>query len=241
MMDSKDREREIGSASTPPEASCRKMRALVISRYLLPVFVAVVLLILGFFHNVFTSQGGQELGVSLLALWANSIKAARAYLLEGDAVAGGKAFYRVILFSACAVAVLFLVSLLCALFALYVLRRVVRAHGKNDREGEKEAKILFRAFLPNRAWLFVSNLLVLPLALFPEIFSFVCGRFLAASKGQALYVRFNVTAVVVLLFLLALLVVAVFERRLSRSLGLDLFFVDEGDSDGDENEGDEAE
>lgn len=217
------------------------MRALIILRYLSPVFVAAVLLILGFFHNVFASQGGQEIGVSLLPLWVNGIKAARAYLLEGDAVAGGKAFYRVILFSACTVAVLFLISLLSSLFALYVLRRVLRARAENDRKGEKEAKILLRAFFPNRAWLFVTNLLVLPLALFPEIFSFVCGRFLVASKGQALYIRFNVTAVVVLLLLLAVFAMAAFERRFSRSVGLDLFFFDEDDSDEDEDEDDETE
>ncbi len=235
MMGAKDREREVEGVATPPEAGCRKTRALVLLRYLSPVFVAAVLLILGFFHNVFASQGGHELGVSLLPLWANSIKAARTYLLEGDAVAGGKAFYGMILLCACTVAVLFLVSLLSSIFTLYVLWRVMRARAENDSKGEREAKILFRAFLPNRAWLFVTNLLVLPLALFPEIFSFVCGRFLAASRGQAMYIRFNVTAVAVSLLLLALLVAAVLERRFSRDLGLDLFFVDEenGDAEGE--------
>lgn len=241
MMGSKDRERDIGGLTESPETGCRKTRTLVILRYLLPVFSAAVLLILGFFHNVFASRGGEELGVSLLPLWANSIKAARAYLLEGDAAAGGKAFYRMILFSACTVAVLFLISLLSSLFALYVLRRVMRARAENDRKGEREAKILLRAFLPNRAWLFVANLLVLPLALFPEIFSFVCGRFLAASKGQALYIRFNVIAVAVLVLLLTVLAVAVFEHRLSRSVGLDLFYADEDESDRDENAVDEVE
>ena len=235
MTGGKDREREIKDLAVPSQQGCSAKRAVVLLRYAMPLFIAAVLFILGFFHNVFASQGGHELGVSLLPLWANSIKAARTYLLEGDAVAGGKAFYGMILFCACTAAMLFLVSLLSSIFTLYVLRRVMRARAENDSKGEREAKILFRAFLPNRAWLFVTNLLVLPLALFPEIFSFVCGRFLAASRGQALYIRFNVTTIAVSLLLLALLVTAVLERRFSSKVGLDLFFVDEenGEAEGE--------
>lgn len=200
---------------------------LILLRYALPGFVALTVLVFSLFHNVYASQGGREIGVSILPLWFSTLKAARTYLLGGDVVAGGRAFYTVLALCAVIAALFFVISMAACVFSLYSLRRVMRARAAADEKGEREAKILFRAFLPGRGWLVLTNLLSLPLAIFPEIFSFVCGRFLTASKGQALYIRFNTTAAVALVLLLAVLLLAVYERRHARDAGLDLFYIKE--------------
>lgn len=207
---------------------------LILLRYSLPAVAALILLVLGLFHNVYASQGGREIGVSILPLWFSTLKSARTYLLGGDIVAGGRAFYTVLAFCAVLVALLFVISIAACVFSLCTLWRVSRARASGDEKAEREAKILFRAFLPNTGWLLLANLSILPLALFPELFSLICGRFLAASKGRALYIRFNVTAVVTLVLLLAVLLLAVYERRHARNAGLDLFYIKEADEDGTE-------
>lgn len=206
---------------------------LVLLRYALPAIAALILLILGAFHNVYASQGGRKIGVSILPLWFSTLKSARTYLLGLDVVAGGRAFYTVLILCAVLAALFFVISLAACAFSLYTLRRVSRARAAGDLKGEREAKILFRAFLPNRGWLLLANFSILPLALFPEIFSFVCGRFLAASRGQALYIRFNVTAIVTLVLLLAVLILTVYEYRHASAVGLDLFYIKE---EGEEEE-----
>ena len=207
---------------------------LILLRYALPGLSALILLALGAFHNVYASQGGREIGVSILPLWFSTLKSARAYLLGGDVVAGGRAFYTVLALGAVLAALFFLISVAACVFSLYSLWRVARARASGDLKGERETKILFHAFFPNRGWLLLANLSILPLVFFPEIFSFVCGRFLAASGGRALYIRFNVTAIVTLVLLLAVLFLTVYERRHARDAGLDLFYIKEEDEDGTE-------
>ncbi len=213
-------------------------RALVYLRYLLPLFSAVLLLLLGLFYNVYSLQLGRRVQVSVLQLWFNTLKATRSYLLNGNAVTGTRNFYVFLAIGAVLVAFLFLLSLLFAALMLYVLRRVASAHARGDRKAEKEAKILLYAFLPNRIWAAVTNLLLLPFALFPELFSFICGRFLTVSGGNAIYIRLNVVALVIGILSLCTLVLAIYNKRAERALGLDLFFIDDDGEDETEIEED---
>ena len=206
-------------------------RKLIFARYLLPLFSALLLPILGVFYNVSSLQLGRRVQVSVLQLWFNTVKATRAYLLGGDVVASTRNFYVFLSVGAVLVAVLFLVSLLFAAFALFVLYRTVRAAARGDKTAQREAKILLKAFLPNRVWMAITNVLVLPLALFPELFSFICGRFLTISGSNAIYIRCNVTAIVIAVLCLISLVLAVINRKWERAQGLDLFFVEEEDEE----------
>lgn len=216
-------------------------RKLIFMRYLLPLFTAVLLPILGLFYNVYSLQLGRRVQVSVLQLWFNTVKATRAYLLDGNAVASTRNFYVFLSVGAILVAVLFLISLLFAAFTLFVLYRVVNARARGDKAAEKEAKILLKAFLPNRVWLAITNVLVLPLALFPELFSFICSRFLTVSGSNAIYIRCNVTAIVIAVFCLASLVLAVIGRKWERTEGADLFFIEEEkDGEDPEEESEEA-
>ncbi len=218
-------------------------RALIWLRYLLPPFTAVLLVVLGLFYNVYSLQLGQRVQVSVLQLWFNTLKAMRSYALDGNAVAGTRNFYIFLAISAALVALLFLVGILYAGFMIYVLRRVARAHAQGDREAEKEAKILLHAFLPNRIWVAVTNVLLLPLALFPEIFALICGRFLTVSGGSAIHIRFNVVALVIGVLILCTIALAVYTRRLERIVGPDPFTIDveaDGEAEVDDEENAQA-
>lgn len=214
-------------------------RKLIFMRYLLPLFTAVLLPILGLFYNVYSLQLGRRVQVSVLRLWFNTVKATRAYLLDGDAVASTRNFYLFLCVGAVLVAVLFLISLLFAAFAAFVLCRTVSARARGDKTAEKEAKILLKAFLPNRVWLVITNVLVLPLSLFPELFSFICSRFLTVSGSNAIYIRCNVTAIVITVLCLASLVLALINRKWERAQALDLFFIEEETEDKAEDKGDD--
>lgn len=203
------------------------LRVLLCVRYLLPLFSALLMLLMGIFYNVYAVQGGRAAQLSVLRLCFNTLKSARAYMMGSNVVAGVRNFYLVLIIGAVCFMLLFLVSVVLSCFAVYSLYRVWRARAGGNFVEEKNAKVLFRAILPNRVVMGISNALLLPLALFPEFFAFVCGRFLTVSGGTAVFVRFNVTSAVALALFLLTVVLAFYLRRLERVVGLDLFFIEE--------------
>ncbi|MBR2010388.1 MAG: hypothetical protein IKA06_01380 [Clostridia bacterium] len=209
----------------------KRVRVLIYVRYLLPLLSALLMIIMGLFYNVFALQGGKKVQLCVLRLCFNTLKSARAYMMGAEVVAGVRNFYLLLIIGAACFIVLFLLAAFEAGFALYILYRTLRARAVGDSEEEKRAKVLFRAVLPNRIVMWLSNALVLPLALFPEFFSFVCGRFLTVSGSSIFYVRFNVTATVTGVLVLVTLALALYLRRYERALGLDLFFIDEAEDD----------
>ncbi|MBQ9802339.1 MAG: hypothetical protein IJW51_04645 [Clostridia bacterium] len=214
----------------------RCWRVLVWARYLLPLVTALVLLISGSFYHVFALQSGKSIRVSVLRLCFNTLKSARAYLLSENGVAGVRNFYLFLMIGAILLLLFFVIALLLALFALYALRRATVARAAQDVEEEKHAKILLRAFLPNRVVMALVNALLLPLAFYPEVFSLICGQSLTVSGGITLYVRLNVTALVVSLLTLATFALAFVIRRRERALGLDMFDI-EAKEDAEEEDG----
>lgn len=201
----------------------RRWRVLVWTRYLLPLVTALALLISGSFYHVLALQSGKSIRVSVLRLCFNTLKSARAYLLSTNSVPGVRNFYLFLLVGAALMMLFFVIAVLFSIFALCMLYRAARANAVGDSEGEKRAKILIRAFLPNRVMMALVNALLVPLAFYPELFSLMCGQSLTVSGGITLYVRFNVTALLVSLLTLATLVLALLIRRRERTLGLDLF------------------
>lgn len=214
----------------------RRVRVLLFARYLLPLISALCVVVVGLFYNVFAVQGGKRVQLCVLRLCFNTLKSARAYMMGAEVVAGVRNFYLVLVIGAVCFIFLFLLSVAHAVFALYMLYRTLRARAVGDSEAEKRAKVLFRAVLSNRVMMWISNALVLPLALFPEFFSFVSGRFLAVSGSNTFYLRFNVTATVTAVFVLLTLVLALYLRRYERAVGLDLFFIEEEEEATDNDE-----
>ncbi len=216
----------------------RRVRMLLFARYLLPLLSALLVVVVGLFYNVFAVQNGKRVQLCVLRLCFNTLKSARAYMMGAEVVAGVRNFYIVLMIGAACFIVLFLLSVAHAIFALYMLYRTLRARAAGDKEAEKRTKVLFRAVFSNRVVMWISNALVLPLALFPEFFSFVCARFLTVSGGNTFYLRFNTTAVVAAVFALLTLVFALYLRRYERAVGLDLFFIEEEEDEEEEWEED---
>ena len=228
----------IGSCAEG-QLSCemeRRVRVLLYVRYLLPLLSALLVVVVGLFYNVFAVQNGKRVQLCVLRLCFNTLKSARAYMMGAEVVAGVRNFYLVLMIGAACFIVLFLLSVVHAVFAIYMLYRTLCARAAGDKEAEKRTKVLFRAVFSNRVMMWISNALVLPLALFPEFFSFVCARFLTVSGGNTFYLRFNTTALVAAVFVLLTLVLALYLRRYERAVGLDLFFIEEQEDEVDDSE-----
>ncbi len=211
-----------------PEGGVRRLQVLLCLRYALPLFCALLLLCLGPFYNVLATAAGKPMRLSVLRLSFHTLKNARVYLMGAEPVAAVRNFYILIVLLTLFLILLFLLSVAFALFAMYTLYRTKGARARGDLQEERRAKILLRAVIPNRTVLAISNVLVLPLALFPEIFSFVSGRFSVAT-ANVFYVRCNVTAIVVAVFVLVTLALAVYLRRYERALGADLYAIEDGE------------
>ena len=225
----------------------RRTVLLIYLRYALPLAAAFLLLVLGCFYNVSAMQLGRPVKVSALRLLFNTLKSARTYLL-GDTVSEGvRNFYVMLIVGVVLLLVFFLIGVAVSVFALYTLQRVRAAVATGDGEEQKQRKILFCAFVPNRVLLCVLQVAIVSLALFPELFSFVCSRFLAVSGTQSLYVRFNPVLMVVGVLLIAMLVLAIALRKSEGVVLLDLFDMDGeqndtvGEDDGEDGDDEPAE
>ena len=231
----------------PSARYTRVVGVLLWVRYALPLFAALFTLALGAFYNVSAIQGGKALRLSVLRLCFNTLKSARTYLLGSAQVQGVRNFYLFVVVLTVLLILFFLLSVAAAVFLLHTLYRVKVAKAAGDREGEKQAKIFLRAFLPNRAAVWVSMLPILLFALFPEIFSLLT-RSRAMAANTVFYVRLNVVSLVAGVLLLTTATLDVYLRRFERALGADLFAIvpdateaaQAAEADGeDEEDGDE--
>ena len=210
--------------------NARLWHVLLWLRYALPLFSALLLLLLGAFYNVFATELGRPMRLSVWRLLFNTLKNARAYLMSAAPLPGVRSFYILLIVLGVGALLLFLISVVLSAFVLYTAYRVRQARQSGIFDEEKRAKILLRAILPNRIVMAFSNLLVLPLAFFPEIFSLVNGRY-SAMSGSIFRVRCNVTALVLLIVLLATVVLAVLLRPYEKALDADLYDIkDEGEA-----------
>ena len=228
----------------------RRVTLLVFLRYALPLISAPLLLLLGVFYNVSALQQGRAVSVSVLRLMFNTFKNGRRYLLSSVTNEGARTLYTFLIVGAVLLLLFFAISLAVSIFAFYTLWRVRAAELANDATEAKRAKILFCAFVPNRVLLAVLNAAVLALALYPELMSFICTRFLAYSGGDVLYVRFNPVLLAVSIPVIAAIVLAFWLSRREGEVGLDLFaFASDGETentdeaceDDEEDENDGAE
>lgn len=210
-----------------PECSARRVRVLSVLLWVrgaLPLLAALLTLTLGAFYNVWSLQNGKPMRLSVLRLCFNTLKSARAYLLGAAQVQGVRNFYLFVVVLTVLLLLFFALSVAAAIFLLYTLYRVKMAKEINDREGEKRAKILLRAFLPGRVAVWAAMLPIMALSLFPEIFSLLTrGR--SITTDTVFYVRLNIVAIVVGVLLLAALALDLYLRRYEAELGADLFVI----------------
>ena len=196
-------------------------------RYALPLFSALLFVVLGSFYNVFAMEAGRPMRLSALRLFFYTLKNARLYLMSASPAPAVRSFYISLIILSVGVLLLFLISVFLSVFVLYTAYRVRRAHQCGMLDEEKRAKILLRAVLPNRMMMVVSNLLVLPLAFFPEIFSLMSG--FSSVSGSVFYVQCNVTALVLSVISAAIVVLSLTLRPREKALDADLYDIeDEG-------------
>jgi len=179
-------------------------------------------LVSGFLYTVRAASLGRSVWISVFRLCGNTLKSARAYLTDAPK-AGEKSFY----ISLTVVAVLAILSFLAAtLFAVYAAWLYVRAlRASRGSEEERRTRILFRAVFPHRALLFLSHCPLVLTALYPELFSMVCTRYLRYSGGTAIDISYNITLIGLLALLTLTLVLAVGVRSYEREEGVDLFCI----------------
>lgn len=213
--------------------SARRLGVLFWLRLLLPMVAAFLFFAFGAFYNVFAMQNGRPVRLSVLRLLFHTLKNAREYLLGAAPSPAVKDFYVMLVTVIVILLILFLVSVCLSVFAFYVTWRVRQARLCGDMAKERRLKILFRAILPNRKVMMLSHFLLLPLAFFPEIFSWLSGRF-STINGSVFYVKCNVTAVAVAVAVAATLILSLWLYRRERDHGFDLYLI-EGNREEEKN------
>ena len=199
-------------------------RCLIYIRYLLPSFTGVCLLVMSLFYSVRAAQGGQELWFSTSRLCFNTVKTARAYLIGNTVEVGKRDFYVLLLIGA---VVAILCFLLAAFLAGYSATLALRAfRGEETSEETNRQKILFKVVFPNRICYFLSTLLYLVPAFFPEYFSYICTRFLEYSGGSTIiYVICNLPLIVISVLLVATLVLSIFVSRFEDEMHMNMLQI----------------
>jgi hypothetical protein len=209
--------------------------ALIYARYALPLITALTLLVMGFFHNVFTVSVNVYYRLSLWKLYLSTVTGTHAYL--GGELSNAKSwFYGLLSTGAIVCAILFLVSLFLSALALYTAVRAFRAGHYN--QAANRYKVIFKVAFPNRIWLFVANALVLIPAAFPYLISAVGQSFLSIGTGETVFVRYDFPLIVMGVLTALTLVLACVIPRYERRREMNMFLVYHP---AEENEGEEDE
>ena len=195
------------------------LKALVWTRYLLPFATALAVIVMGCFKMV---RFAFHKPMSLFRLMWNTLVSARAYR-AGETNAATDWFYGVL---AGVTIVDILLTLLALFFVVLAAAVACRAFwmGHESKESNR-AKLLFKIVFPNRACLYLSNLLLLAPVLYPHLFSFVSTRFLRIGNESAVYVISNPALIVVGASLLLTLAIAIAIPRFERRLQMNLFLL----------------
>lgn len=136
-------------------------------RYLFPIFVAVIMLILAFVpcYRFVTADTGIKQAISANQLLSNSWDTVREYLFSGKEQVQVTADFAGTLFGIIIVfCLLFAIGLASAIYAAVVAFRFFAEGGK-----ESKRRILFITIFPNRIVLSICYALTLPLLFLPKI------------------------------------------------------------------------
>ncbi len=199
----------------------RLCRALIFARYILPLLSALAVLILGFTFSVKAKRGG-DLLISNFRLMLETFKNAReGTVLRG---VGVRNLYLLLIVGAVIFLILYLISVAYAVFALWQLAFVAR-HRESTPAACRQRKILFVTYMPSRTIFLLSNFALLPLAAFPNYFSFIFRWLMPLLVGTEILL--NPALLVALCLLVLTAVLAFFLAPVERALQLDIFTPDE--------------
>ena len=187
---------------------------LIWARYLLPAAGVLTVFVLGFFYNVRFYSGWSIKELSVWRLYANTFVGMHNYL-GANAKAVSSWFFGILVAGAIVGILCFLAALFFAGLAAYTAVRAFLA-GHESKESDR-MKLIFKIAFPNRAFLLLSNLLLLVPLLYPHFVSLVGSYFLAMGIGEVIFIQLNRPLIVAgafcLVSLLLALVIARFERR----------------------------
>ena len=200
----------------------RLCHILVFARYILPLLSALAVLVFGFTFSVKAKRGG-DLLISNFRLIFETFKNAR----EGGASLRGvgvRNLYLIMVAGAVIFIVLYFISVVYAVFALCQLAFVARNKECNP-EACRQRKILFVTYMPSRVFFVLSNFALLPLAAFPNYFSFIFSWLMPALVGTEILLNPALLVSLCLLVLAALLGIVL--APVERALKIDIFTPDE--------------
>ncbi len=201
----------------PKELPLPLCRKLVILRYTLPLFSILVFLISGLCHSVFALQGKIGLWVSPIQLCFNTLKSARLHFLSGGGTQGS--LYGFFMAGGIIAILCFLAALAFSVFSVSQLYIVMTT---TDPDAARRAKIRHKTVFPNRVCLFLSHLLLLAPALFPEYVSLISRRYLGGG-AMSLSVKCNIPLILLTLILIATFILARLLAPQEKACSLDLF------------------
>lgn len=200
----------------------RLCHVLIFVRYILPLLSALIVLVFGFTFSVKAKRGG-DLLISNFRLIFETFKNAR----EGGASLRGigvRNLYLLLIAGAVVFIVLYLISVAYAVFALWQLAFVAKYRNSNP-EACRQRKILFVTYMPSRAIFSLSNFALLPLAAFPNYFSFIFSWLMPLLVGTE--ILSNPAPLVAFLLLLLATALGIVLAPVERALALDIFIPDE--------------
>ena len=194
--------------------------AVIYARYLLPLFSTVFLLISGFFYAVRGVNVGRYYEVSIWRLYANTFSGVHGYLgTDGNMRADG--LYTTLSIGAVVGVLIFLLAAFLNVLAAVTAWRAFRAGEKSDLA--HRMKIKFNIAFPNRVCLFLSNLLLLVPAAYPNFYSAVSQNYMLVGATNVFYVTLNRPLIVLFVLSALTLILAIASARYEKKRHMDMF------------------
>ncbi|MBO5354816.1 MAG: hypothetical protein J6B09_01965 [Clostridia bacterium] len=210
----------------------------IYARYLLPLLTGVLLLGFSFLDWVYFYMQGSRYKMSLFSFYQRTLTSSLDYV-GGKTTDQANGFYGMLSAGAVVGILFYLVALFFAVLAALTAIRAFRA-GHESKESNR-MKVAFKIAFPNRVCLFLSNVLFLVPALFPEYFSAVGRHFMLVDKKEIIYTETNILFFVILGLTLITLALALAIPRLERQKKMNMFLIFHPDEDEEDEEEDEEE
>lgn len=192
-------------------------RALIYSRYILPLLSDLILIISMFIPCInYILDNDVKDRISIFTLIQNSWDNARHYLFSSQSspTPEGTAFYQAVFTTIIVVNLLFILALATDIFGLVAIIK------EDNSTSPGKARILYSTFIPNRFVLCLLRLPVFPIIFFPNIVELLYRNILLYPVS----VNYNVLYpwILALVLFAAQIVFLVLSKKFERRLSLDL-------------------
>ena len=206
---------------------------LIWARYLMPLITGVTLIVMSILYTVQGAMLGRRYEVSLLRLYANTFGGTHDYL-GTEGTSAGNALYSALSIGAILGTLFFLVALFLAGLTAYTACRAFLA-GEGSEENTRMKK-LFKVAFPNRLCLFLSGVLFIVPALFPQYYSYISSRYVLVGGESVFYVMLNRPLIAMIALNVITLILALLIPKYERSKRMNMFAVHLPQAQADENE-----